>query len=109
METKMKNSGQSTLEYAVLIVCVVAALISMKIYLKRSVSGNLRQAGDQIGSQYEPRNTTGSTNTTLSRESYSEVYSFTDPQYQLTVRTKTTEDSVESTKTWGDEKIGKMQ
>lgn len=48
------SRGQSTLEYVVIIAVVVAGLITMQIYLKRSVQGKLRDATDQIGEQYAP-------------------------------------------------------
>ena len=49
--------GQSTLEYAVLISVVVAALIAMQIYMKRGVQGKLRDATDQVGEQFRPAGT----------------------------------------------------
>lgn len=50
--------GQSTIEYAVLAAVLVGALLSMQIYMKRGVSGRLRQAADSIGAQYAPRKAT---------------------------------------------------
>lgn len=52
----MKN-GQSTLEYAVVIIVLSAALVAMLIYLKRGVQGRLRSEADQLGQLYSPRNT----------------------------------------------------
>lgn len=49
--------GQSTIEFAVIIACVVAALLAMQVYIKRGISGRLRSAADGIGQQYDPRNT----------------------------------------------------
>jgi len=51
-----KTRAQSTLEYAVVVACVAAALLAMQIYLKRGIQGKLRQAGDEIGEQYAPLN-----------------------------------------------------
>lgn len=42
-----------------LIAVVAASLLAMQIYMKRSVSGRLRRAADEIGEQYAPRQTTG--------------------------------------------------
>ena len=44
------------IEYAVLIAVVVAALIGMGLYAKRSLMGKWRGAGDAFGfgQQYEP-------------------------------------------------------
>ena len=56
--------AQSILEYTVLIMCVVAGLIAMQIYVKRSIEGRLRQASDEIGEHYAPEATTADINIT---------------------------------------------
>ncbi len=48
------RTGQSTLEYAVLIAVVAAAAIGMQIYVKRGLQGRLRQSADQVGEQFTP-------------------------------------------------------
>lgn len=53
----VRIKAQSTIEYALLIAAVVAALVSMQIYMKRSKEGQLRDAVDGIGSQFEANNT----------------------------------------------------
>lgn len=50
----MKNKGQSTLEYAMLVVCVVAAFISMAVYLKRGVNGRLRSEAEGVSLPFDP-------------------------------------------------------
>ncbi len=52
-----QRRGQTTLEYAVLIVVIIGALISIQVYMKRGVQGRLKQATDDIGSQYSEGNT----------------------------------------------------
>jgi hypothetical protein len=52
-----KMKGQSTLEYAVLIIIVIGALLSIQVYIKRGIQGRLRSAADDIGDQYAPGNT----------------------------------------------------
>ena len=54
MLRKLASKGQSTLEYAVLIVVIIAALIAMQVYLKRGVQGRMRESSDQIGEQFSP-------------------------------------------------------
>jgi hypothetical protein len=54
---KKKTKGQSTLEYAVLIIIVIGALLSIQVYIKRGVQGRLKSATDDIGDQYSPGNT----------------------------------------------------
>jgi len=53
----IKKKGQSTLEYVILTGFVVAALIAMGVYMKRSMQGKLRESSDQIGEQYSAYNT----------------------------------------------------
>lgn len=60
--------AQSTLEYAVVVACVVAAILAMQIYIKRGTQGRLRQASDEIGEQYSPTATTSSITTNLGSE-----------------------------------------
>jgi len=49
-----KRKAQSTVEYAILIIIVIGALLSMQAYIKRGVHGRLRSATDDIGEQFEP-------------------------------------------------------
>jgi Flp pilus assembly pilin Flp len=39
----------SAVEYAVLIIMVAVALISMRVFLQRTIAGKWRQAADSIG------------------------------------------------------------
>ena len=52
---KTKNRGFLSLEYALLIAAVVAALILMQDFLRRTVCGRWREASDVFarGAQYE--------------------------------------------------------
>ncbi|MFC1708476.1 hypothetical protein ACFL2J_00250 [Candidatus Omnitrophota bacterium] len=50
----IKHRGQSTLEYAILIVVVIMALIGIQAYLKRGIQGGMRGSADQIGDQFDP-------------------------------------------------------
>jgi len=52
--------GQAAIEYAVLVAIVVAALVTMQVYVRRGISGKLRAAADSVGEPYDPRNTTTS-------------------------------------------------
>lgn len=58
--------AQSTLEYAMVIACIVAALLSMQIYIKRSFQGKLKAAADEVGEQYSAKTTTSSLTQTIS-------------------------------------------
>ncbi len=52
-----QKRGQSTLEYAVLAVVVIGALLTVQVYIKRGVQGRLKTAADDIGDQYSEGNT----------------------------------------------------
>ena len=49
-----KKRGQSTLEYAILVVVVIMALVAIQAYLKRGIQGRMRDSADQIGDQFSP-------------------------------------------------------
>jgi len=60
-----KIRAQSTLEYAVLIIIVIGALLSIQVYIKRGIQGRLRSATDDIGEQYSVGNMNVRTITTV--------------------------------------------
>ncbi|MDD5246486.1 MAG: hypothetical protein PHS09_03730 [Candidatus Omnitrophica bacterium] len=67
MLSRLRNrKAQSTLEYAILVAVVVAALITMRTYMKRGVQGKLQDASNEIGSQYASGTTTDQTTYTYS-------------------------------------------
>jgi hypothetical protein len=49
--------GQSTVELAILIAAVAAALVAMAIYLQRGYQGYLRTASQTHGVQFDPNST----------------------------------------------------
>ena len=63
---KRRKKGQSTLEYAILIIIIIGALMSIQVYIKRGIQGRLKQASDDIGDQFSVGNTNVTT-TTYSR------------------------------------------
>ena len=52
-----RKKGQSTLEYAILIIIIIRPLLSIQVYIKRGVQGRLKSATDDIGEQFSPGNT----------------------------------------------------
>lgn len=52
-----RKKGQSTLEYAILIIIIIGALLSIQVYIKRGVQGRLKSATDDIGDQFSIGNT----------------------------------------------------
>jgi Flp pilus assembly pilin Flp len=77
-----QKRGQSTLEYAVLIIVIIAALIAIQTYIKRGVQGRLKSASDDIGDQYSPGNTnsiTAERRVSRERQTFGEVKNAEDP------------------------------
>lgn len=53
--TRMRRTrGQSTLEYAIFITVVAAALITMNVYIRRSIQANLKEVEDHINAEALP-------------------------------------------------------
>jgi Flp pilus assembly pilin Flp len=53
----MSKKGLSIIEYTVLIIAVIGALLAMQAYVRKAICGRWRQGADAIGFglQYEPR------------------------------------------------------
>lgn len=51
-----QKKGQSTLEYAVLVMIIIAALLTIQNYVKRGVQGRLKSSSDDIGDQFSVGN-----------------------------------------------------
>lgn len=90
MFIRLNKRAQSTLEYGVVIAVIVAGLVAMQVYLKRGMQGRLRQASDDIGEQFSPGNTTGTTTTTSNVTSTEKVTGGADSE------TKTTSEQTQS-------------
>jgi Flp pilus assembly pilin Flp len=48
---RIKNKGQSIIEYGVLIGIVAAALVAMSVYVQRAVQANIKLIERQINAQ----------------------------------------------------------
>jgi Flp pilus assembly pilin Flp len=75
MFTKLKKTGQSTLEYALVIAVIVAALVAMQTYIKRGVQGKLKANTDEVGEQFSAGASTYDYTTTSKAQSSETVYS----------------------------------
>lgn len=53
LSTLRKRCAQGTLEYALLIGVVIAALIAMNLYSRRSIMGKMRDSIKSVGEQYD--------------------------------------------------------
>ena len=50
---RLQRRGQSVLEYTIMLVIVIAALVAMQSYLKRGVQGRWKESVDGLGEQYD--------------------------------------------------------
>ena len=50
----VNDRGQSTLEYAIFITVVAAAMITMNVYIRRSIQANLKSVEDHINAEALP-------------------------------------------------------
>lgn len=65
---RKKKKGQSTMEFTVLIIIVIGALLAVQNYVKRAVQGSIRSAADDISEeQFSP----GNTNISRTRKAHS--------------------------------------
>lgn len=99
--------GQSTVEYAVLIACVMLALMTMYGYIKRGIQGKMRESADQIGSQYEPGNTV-SDFTISSRSDITTISSLTLDDNDNTNATTVTTTNYDTQQRVGTETVGAL-
>lgn len=74
------SRGQGALEYTALLTIVIAALVAMRIYVKRGFAGMLEGAANSLGSQFDPRNTTGLITSTTSANTTTTSQSLNEPQ-----------------------------
>ena len=55
-----RASGQSTLEFTILIIIIIGVFLAVSDYVKRGIQGRWKSAVDDLGDQYDP--TTANTN-----------------------------------------------
>ena len=96
------RSGQSTLEYAILIAVIVAALIGIQTYIGRAMKGKLRDSADNIGEQYSAGHMSGDYTINVERGIVDEFFGTNEAggmgvSYSSTAGGKTTKTGSEST------------
>ena len=100
------KTGQSTLEYAILVVIVIAALLTMNLYLKGGLRGRVKSAADDIGDQFESGGMNIYKRTNTSSNTYEENYKGTTLKAQLAneiVSTYMTQNIINAKQTyWGN-------
>lgn len=91
------RKAQGTLEYAILISLVVAALLAMNAYMKGGIQGRIKTATDDIGQQYSPKDTVGLVTTNSEQTNVEKVAN--EVATKLTTNEITASQNRESTET----------
>ena len=67
------KKGQSAVEYATLLIIVLAVLLAMGNYFKRGMQGRWKSAVDDLGDQYDPQAMNSSVTHTLLTNSITSI------------------------------------
>jgi len=81
------NKGQTSLEYVVLIIIVIGALLGIQNYMKRGIQGRWKSAVDDMGDQYDPRTAITDIRHTLSSTTNTTIDTFDVGGGVVTLRT----------------------
>jgi len=75
---RFRKRGQGMLEYSLLIVIIIAAFITMQIYIKRGFQGRWKSAVDELGDQYDPNKTNSVFTYTMTQNGETHISIFRD-------------------------------
>ncbi len=81
------KKGQTTLEYIVLIIIVLGALLTIQNYFKRGLQGRWKAAMDDMGDQYDPRTADSAVRHTLVHGTNTSIVTMNDAGGYWTQRT----------------------
>ena len=91
---RYKKTGQSTLEYMVLVTIILGAFMVGGVYVKRGIQGRWKTVVDDLGDQYDPRVSNTVLNYTLNSNAEVQIITLNDVNGVWTNRLDTS-DSLE--------------
>ena len=98
-----KIKGQTSMEYAVMIMVVIGALLAIQNYMKRGLQGRWKAHIDELGEQYDPRTAATELTQTLSSQTNTAIISMnTDGGYW----TKRTDNTISTESKLGSTSVG---
>ena len=97
------RKAQNIMEYTILFCIVLAALLIMQVYIKRSYQGRLKLESDSIGPQYSVGHTTSETVSTTESETTSYVGGITESGIRVPTGVSYTESKSKATMTKEEE------
>jgi len=80
------QKGQTTIEYSVLIIVLLGALLTTSVYIKRGIQGRWKAAVDDLGDQYDPLYASGQKTQSLDSIEKTKVLTTQFPNGLITVR-----------------------
>ena len=88
------KKAQSIMEYTVLMIIILAAFLTMQIYVKRGFQGRWKQSVDELGDQYDAATFSGNTHYAANTVSESRISTLSGVIYNgdngmITYRTDT--------------------
>jgi len=99
--SKNRKKGQTLLEFVVLFIVIVAALVSMRAYIQGSFQGKWKETIDGMGKQYDPQgelhvvqSMTSNTSTTMSVDT-SNAEGYTTSRVDITNTDETKVETIE--------------
>ncbi len=98
-----KNKGQTALEYTVLIIVVMGALLTAQTYVKRGIQGRWKESVDQLGDQYDPRTAETSLRQTMEASTNTLIITMNTTDGYWTRRT---DDTISTERKTGYESVG---
>ena len=81
------NKGQTALEYIVLMIIVIGALLAMSNYFKRGLQGRWKAAMEDMGDQYDPRTANSAIRHTLTQSTNTSIMAINQTGGYWTKRT----------------------
>lgn len=97
MLKRKKYDGQTTFEFTILIIIVLAAFLTSQNYFKRAIQGQWKEAVDGFGDQYDPQAADSLIKHTLSSKTVTDITAIPVNGGYYTMRTDTT-NSIETKK-----------
>lgn len=70
---RKRKKGQSAIEYSVILIIIMGALLATGNYFKRGIQGRWKDSADQLGDQYDPRVANSSVRHTIQTNTYTTV------------------------------------
>lgn len=69
-----KKTGQTALEYSILLIIILGVFVAMGTYVKRAFQGRWKSVVDDMGDQYDPRFSSTETRSTISVNSETRIF-----------------------------------